>query len=143
MEWIREWAPLLVVIVNISILALVEKMRRTFLTKEEGTKDLNGATQRIDLRLSGHDKQIEMMQLSLDEMDTRLNQKRDRITKLEERDAFQAQRMNELVVQPLQKVVDRIEKMAETQTRQSDALMSLTQAVERLEQRIDRHEQSR
>jgi len=60
-----------------------------------------------------------------------------RITLLEQADANQAERMNELVVKPLEKVVDRLEGIAKTQQKHGELLAGHTSDLKSIGRSVD------
>jgi hypothetical protein len=138
---LRRWMPLVVSVAALVVLPLLrERLRATFVT----TEVLDGHAQRIDTDLGGARKRIDVLEVSISDIDTRTDEHDKRLVRMEEHDRHITESMSRLVVEPLERVVDRMEEVVRIQGRQGETLaatvasvQAITTAVAALERRVD------
>jgi hypothetical protein len=139
-EALRDWIGVIAaaggIIGGIALYALIERLRATFISKDQ----INGLSERIDRDMAGVMKRIDVMEDSMGGFDMRLDSKRERLMSLEKDRAADVRHMTESVVSPLQSIAKRMERMAEIQVKQGEQLLHLADAVTRLERRLDGHQ---
>jgi hypothetical protein len=138
---LRRWMPLIVSVAALVLLPLLrERLRATFVT----TETLDGFGQRLDMDMGGVCKRVDVLEVSISDIDTRVDNHVERLIRMEESDRHITESMSRLVVEPLERVVDRMEELVKIQSRQGETLAAtvasvraITTAVAALERRVD------
>jgi hypothetical protein len=139
---LRRWTPLIVSLGALVLLPLLrERLRATFVT----TETLDGLGTRIDADVHGMCKRVGAVEGSVADIDARLDAHAERITRQEEHDRYLTDTVARLIMEPLERVADRMENIAAIQAKQGEtlagavaSLVALTAAVAGLERRVDR-----
>jgi hypothetical protein len=138
---LRRWTPLVVSIAALVVLPLIrERLRATFVT----TETLDGLGVRIDNEIGVVCKRVEDVESACADIDARIDAHAERITRQEEHDRYLTDTVARLIVEPLERVADRMESIADIQARQGEtlagavaSLAALTAAVAGLERRVE------
>jgi hypothetical protein len=155
---VREGWPLITAAVFIGLLALKEKLRPWFLSRDDASRlyltreqlneeyvrrsEGNATIRRIEAGLQGTEKRNEVQEISMGALEADLVAVRDRLLKLEEHDRHQLQRVNERIIAPLETVVERMEQLGRQNERTTALIEGIVARLERLEKRMDRAERN-
>lgn len=102
--------------VTVLLLALVERLRRTFATRQ----DLNGLGERLTA--------LQSLYLPLRET---VDELRERLATAETEQRHQWERIAEQVIRPLERITDKLEGVAEVQAAQAASLEHIGQRLDR------------
>jgi hypothetical protein len=105
-------------VVSVLFLALVERLRRTFATRQE----LNGLGQKFNA----------LENLYIQARDA-ADEAHDRVVSLEREQKHQWERIAELVIRPLEKITDKLEVVGEAQAAHAEALDHIVQRLDRID----------
>lgn len=119
-----EWSALLGsgFVISVLLLALVERLRRTFATREE----LNGVGEKFQA----------LQSLYLQVRET-ADEARARATAAQAEQKNQWERIAEQVIRPLERITEKLEGVAETQAAQAAALDQIGRRLDRADQQHD------
>jgi hypothetical protein len=95
------------VLVSVLLLALIERLRRTFATQH----DLNGLGDRVNA--------LQSLYMQLREVSDEV---RDRTASITTEQKYQWERIAEQVIRPLERITDKLESVSEAQAAQASAL---------------------
>jgi hypothetical protein len=112
-------------VVAVLLLALVERLRHTFATKD----DLNGLGQRVHALEDRYDQWQRLIE------DTR-----ESVRTLESEQRHQVDRVNRQVIDPLQRITTKLEEVAAAQISQAAAVRKVEHWLNNLALRIDREQ---
>jgi phosphoserine phosphatase len=139
---LRDWWAVLVMAAGLGLYALIERLRRIFVT----TAEMNGVGVRVDEAIAGVRKRVDLLEMGACEAEGRAESDRDRIVRIEERDRHTVELWARTVVEPLQQVARQMEALTATQTKQGQQLATTTAtlsavvaSIDRLERRMDSH----
>ena len=104
--------------VSVLFLALVERLRRTFATRQE----VNGLGQKFNA----------LENLYIQARDA-VDDAHDRIVTVEREQKHQWERIAELVIRPLEKITDKLETVGEAQAAHAEALDHIVQRLDRID----------
>ncbi len=111
------------VVVGVLLLALVERLRRTFATRQ----DLEGLRGRVDA--------LETLYVQTRDL---ADDARDRLGGVVAQQRHQWERVAEQVIKPLERITDKLETVSESQSAQRAVLAHIGKGLDRAEERRPR-----